>query len=148
MKPWYKGYQGLIEEIPGKGFSVTGNYEVIDDTTLEITELPIGKWTRDYKNFLEELSAKDEIEEIKEYHMENRVHFILTVPKLRELEASNIILKYFKLQSSLPSTNYVLFNHEGKLKRYDDELQILKEFFPLRAELYVQRKEFMLAKLL
>lgn len=88
-----------------------GCYEVKDDTTVEITELPIGKWTRDYKTFLEELASKDEIDEIREYHMENRVHFILTVPKLRELERSNGILKYFKLSGSLAATQYVLFNH-------------------------------------
>ena len=39
----------------GKGYYVNGVYEIIDDETLEITELQIGKWTRDYKNFLEEL---------------------------------------------------------------------------------------------
>ena len=30
-----------------------GKIERIDDTTLLITELPIGKWTQDYKSFLE-----------------------------------------------------------------------------------------------
>ena len=61
-----------------------GVYRVTEEggDELEITELPIGKWTRDYKNFLEELATKDEIEEIREYHQENRVHFILKVPKL------------------------------------------------------------------
>jgi hypothetical protein len=35
---------------------------------LEITELPIGKWTRDYKNYLEELATAEEIDEIREHH--------------------------------------------------------------------------------
>lgn len=35
---------------------------------LEITELPIGTWTRNYKNFLEELDLKEEIDDIREYH--------------------------------------------------------------------------------
>ena len=109
-----------------------GCYEVKDDTTIEITELPIGKWTRDYKTFLEELMAKDEIEEIREYHMENRVHFIVSSPKLKELERTNGVSKYFKLSGSLAATQYVLFNHEGKIKRYDDEIHILREYFPLR----------------
>lgn len=81
MHPWYKGYKGSIVQADGKHI-VTGVFEVTEDDTLEITELPIGKWTRDYKNFLEELSQKDEIEDIREYHEENRVHFVLKVPKL------------------------------------------------------------------
>ena len=86
LKPWYKGYQGTIEVCEnsnGKEYYVnTGTYNVVDDELLEITELPIGKWTRDYKNYLEELASKDEIEDIREYHQENRVHFELHIPKL------------------------------------------------------------------
>jgi DNA topoisomerase-2 len=104
MHPWYKGYSGEIVEIDGKHI-VTGKYEVTDDDTLEITELPIGKWTRDYKNFLEELIQKEEIEDIREYHQENRVHFVLTVPKLLQIERSPGIVKFFKLQTSLSASN-------------------------------------------
>ena len=97
MHPWYKGYTGSIEAIAGKHI-VTGVYNILEDDELEITELPIGKWTRDYKNFLEELAIKDEIDEIREYHQENRVHFILKVPKLIEIERKEGgILKKFKL---------------------------------------------------
>jgi DNA topoisomerase-2 len=46
------------------------------------------------------------------------------------------ILKKFKLQSTFQQSNYVLFSHEGKICRYNNELDILKEFFTLRANLY------------
>lgn len=88
MYPWYKGFNGTIESTaPGsRNFVVKGCFNVLGDPDtsdeVEITELPIGKWTRDYKNFLEELAAKDEIDEIREYHQENKVHFVLKVPKL------------------------------------------------------------------
>jgi DNA topoisomerase-2 len=55
MHPWYKGYTGTIVEQDGKHI-VTGIYNILEDNELEITELPIGKWTRDYKTFLEELA--------------------------------------------------------------------------------------------
>ncbi len=62
MDPWYKGFQGSIERLPGnKGFVITGIFNRVGDTELEITELPIGKWTRDYKQMLEEMAQKDEI---------------------------------------------------------------------------------------
>lgn len=71
-----------------RNFTVRGVFRILEDgdgDELEITELPISKWTRDYKNFLEELASKDEIEEIREYHQENRVHFIIKVPKLQQI---------------------------------------------------------------
>jgi len=67
MHPWYKGYTGEIVEIEGKHM-VTGIYNVNGEDELEITELPIGKWTRDYKTFLEELVLKEVVEDIREYH--------------------------------------------------------------------------------
>lgn len=57
MTPWYKGYEGLIERLPNnKGFSFTGIFNKLSETELEITELPICKWTGDYKKMLEEMA--------------------------------------------------------------------------------------------
>lgn len=151
LYPWYKGFIGTIEPAaPGsKNFTVRGVYRVLEEggDELEITELPIGKWTRDYKTFLEELAAKDEIDEIREYHQENRVHFVLKVPKLQDIIKGEGIEKKFKLSSSISANNYVLFDYEGKIKRYPSEQEILSEFFFLRKTLYERRKEYMLKKL-
>ena len=53
----------------------------LNDDTVEITELPVKKWTRDYKTFLEEqMVSKDgdpDIKDIREYHAGNRVHFVV-----------------------------------------------------------------------
>lgn len=150
MMPWYKGFQGTIEPAEGreKSYTVTGVYNVLSDTELEITELPIGKWTRDYKTFLEDLAQKDEIEDIREYHQENRVHFIVVVPNLRKLEEKpDAIEKKFKLTGSISCANFVLFNSQQKIYRYGTEIDILKEFFGQREGLYSKRKEYMLARL-
>merc|ERR1719473_508649 len=101
MHPWYRGFKGAITpaDTPLK-YDVHGVVEKKDSTTLEITELPIRKWTQDFKEFLEDLltggqaegRAKKEgeekgdkdkgrqlIEDYKEYHTENSVHFVLTL---------------------------------------------------------------------
>lgn len=67
---------------------MAGNYEILDDNQLRITELPIGKWTRDYKEMLEEMAQNEKekiVENIREYHQQNRVDFIVEVPKLSEM---------------------------------------------------------------
>jgi len=64
----------------GKQYTIRGNYEINEDGDLVITELPIGMWTRKFKNLLEELAdAKNGeiVEDIKEFHTENRVHFVV-----------------------------------------------------------------------
>jgi DNA topoisomerase-2 len=41
----------------------------------------------------------------------------------------------------------VLFDHDGKIKRYKDVKAILYDWFGLRNQLYIRRKEYLLAKL-
>ena len=57
------------------------------------------------------------------------------------------IEKKFKLVGSLSTNNYVLFDYQNKIKRYTSEQQIMQEFFVLREQLYVRRKEVLLARL-
>ena len=77
MAPWYKNFIGSITP-QDQGYQVKGLWSKKDRNTIEITELPIKKWTRDYKNFLEELMMQGEtIEDLKEFHKDNTVHFVL-----------------------------------------------------------------------
>jgi DNA topoisomerase-2 len=41
-----------------------------------------------------------------------------------------------------------LFDAQGKIAKYQTEIDILKEFFNLRKDLYQKRKDYMLALLL
>lgn len=57
MDPWYRGFSGTIEKTVtkegGASYTVSGIVEEVDDTTLRITELPVRRWTNDYKEFLD-----------------------------------------------------------------------------------------------
>jgi DNA topoisomerase-2 len=57
MNPWFRGYRGSLERIESDKYKVSGIYEKISDTTVEITELPIRKWTQDFKEMLEECTS-------------------------------------------------------------------------------------------
>ena len=53
MTPWYHGFKGSIQlsaaKEGGQSFTITGKIEQTSDTVLQITELPVRKWTQDYK---------------------------------------------------------------------------------------------------
>lgn len=44
--------------------------------------------------------------------------------------------KYFKLSTTIPTTNMVLFNAEGKINRYANMCEILEEFYEVRLQAY------------
>lgn len=56
-------------------------------------------------------------------------------------------MKKFKLSTTLSCGNYVLFDGKGQIKKYASEADIFKEWFGLRTDLYIKRKEQLFAKL-
>ena len=57
MHPYYEGFKGtIIKNYQSKHkYLIKGKYEIINSDTIKITELPIGTWTTDYNEFLENL---------------------------------------------------------------------------------------------
>ena len=53
MLPWWRGFKGAIKKTGEHKYDVTGIARKISDTSIEITELPIHKWTQTYKAELE-----------------------------------------------------------------------------------------------
>ena len=96
-------------------------------------------WTRNYKNFLEELAQKDVISDIKEFHKDKNVHFVLTIPDLKKY-SNEQIEKDFRLVANMSCSNFVLFDKDYKIKRYNSEVDIMEEFFTFRFDMYAKRK--------
>ncbi|KAG6581568.1 DNA topoisomerase 2, partial [Cucurbita argyrosperma subsp. sororia] len=166
MDPWYRGFSGTIEKTAtkegGTSYTVSGIIEEVSDTTLRITELPVRRWTNDYKDFLDsvtrvstkndkdkEKAAKDPFIEQADHHSDDK-----TVSIDVHLTEENMILamqeglkKKFKLTTTVSTSNMHLFDANGVIKKYDTPEQILEEFFPLRLEFFEKRKRNLLENL-
>jgi DNA topoisomerase-2 len=57
MTPWYRGFTGSIKRLSTCRWLTKGRYEIINNTTIEITELPISVWTERFKAHLDILEA-------------------------------------------------------------------------------------------
>lgn len=112
MKPWYRGFTGRVEYNDStNSYIFYGEYKIRNSETLEITELPINKWTSDYKVFLEGLMKNEEIDDVREHHKDNNISFVISVPNLKAIEQSEGgIEKKFKLSTSISMNNLVLFD--------------------------------------
>jgi len=157
MLPWYRGFKGTITRKvkDPKSFETVGVITVTGETTLEISELPVKKWTQDYKEFLEDNLLDNEknknafIKEYKEHHTDTKVSFAVTMPSAEALEAAvkEGLEKKFKLTSSITTSNMHLFDKKGSIKKYDNPEDILASFFRLRIKMYGKRKEHLVKKL-
>ena len=167
IEPFYKGFKGTIELIAPKKYVIKGIYNKIGDNKIEITELPIGTWTQDYKEFLEslmEVKEKGKKPLVKDYDdmsTEKNVNFIVEfypnvlnqltqtvkdisgncTEKVTELE------KVLKLYTTHSTNNMHLFDNEEHLQKYDSASDIIEAYYPIRYEYYVSRKENQISKI-
>ena len=63
MIPWWRGFKGEIKPVAKHKYDVLGVVRKLNDTTVEITELPIHKWTQNYKEELEAMILGDKDKE-------------------------------------------------------------------------------------
>ncbi|KAF9015391.1 DNA topoisomerase [Cyathus striatus] len=159
MIPWWRGFKGEIKPSGKNKYDVHGIVRKIDDTTVEITELPIHKWTQNYKAELEQMMIgggdkegenKKEglIKDYKEHHDTVNIHFVINMGA-KELEKAEQqgLLEFFKLTSKLTTTNMICFDFEGKIKKYDSPEDILEDFYPVRLAYYQKRKDHLASEL-
>jgi len=150
MIPWFKNFLGSVEPLDHQRYVVNGEIATLSDTKLEITELPVKTWTNQYKEQLETMLAGNEkqpavITDYKDYNTDRTVKFIVQMndAKLRDVERSQGLHTFFKLQTTMSTTSMVLFDHLGCLRKFENVGEILQEFYTLRLEYYGKRKKYM-----
>ncbi|AYV75735.1 MAG: DNA gyrase/topoisomerase IV [Terrestrivirus sp.] len=151
LVPWFRGFKGKVTIDNNGKVYVSGNYEIIDDKTVKVTELPIDMWSDTYKEYLntvtvtKDLTNKQFIETTPINNSgNNHVEFIITFygNKLQEMIKDNTLEKKLKLTSSLSMNNMYLFNTSGKITKYSNVDDIIYEFYHARLALYIKRKEY------
>jgi DNA topoisomerase-2 len=144
LTPWYRGFDGHIEKVETNKWVSYGSY-VITDNTIKITELPIGEWTENYKQFLEKMEADDRIITFKNNSTDTKVNFEIKMRKetLNQWEYAGTLEKNLKLTSNINATNMYIFNEKGNLQKMDSAEDILLSFFRIRNKYHILRKEYL-----
>jgi len=151
ITPYYLGFKGSIVKAEKNSYISRGIYKWIDDSTVEISELPIGSWTEDYKEFLENMIVNNlnNLKYIENHYTSKNVKFILhfNTNVRQNIEENFDVL--FKLQSSkhLSINNIHLFNKNGVIQKYESAVEIIKEWAETRIVKYFERKNYQLKNL-
>jgi DNA topoisomerase-2 len=166
LLPWYRGFGGEIEVKAGSTnqYSVKGRIEPRNDATVLISELPVGKWTQDYKQMLESWiigaapaacadgKAGDApfIKDFKENHTDTTVKFTISMSQEKFAEIYHSpggLHKKFKLDGSLATSNMNLFDRNQMIRKFASPEDIMASFFDVRLDYYEKRKIHLLGKL-
>lgn len=166
LNPWYRGFIGSIVKSGDNSYMSYGIYKRTNNSQVEIQELPIRTWTDKYKEFLESMiidNSKDKkkpnqcLRNYSSQCSDTKVSFTLTFAsdklddllydETRNKDGLNKFEKLFKLSSKVNTSNMVLYDRNGFLKKYKNPNDILKDFIEVRLECYVNRKNYQLKNL-
>jgi DNA topoisomerase-2 len=161
MDPWWQGFEGIICKIDEFNYEIFGTWS-IDNNKLTITELPVGEWTSNYKEFLEKMLEDTPVKVkpddkkgkkqpkkdnnflgYKDSNTESKVNFELTFED-GYLSTVKDIDKLFHLNKKYSITNMHLYGPKGHIKRYHTVEEIIQDYYYIRLKLYKARKEYQL----
>lgn len=141
LVPWFRGYHGTVERNAETGQVITtGKLEVVNSTSIQITELPVGVYLDKYKDFLNGLEESGFIKDYEDRSTEEAFDFRITCPRTTTALSHEDLLKKFRLIGR-DTENFTLWNIDGVLQRFPDAESIIEEFVPWRLVRYEDRRQ-------
>ena len=137
MKPWFRGFKGTVLEQDDDSWMTQGVWTVIG-RTVKVTELPPGRWTQDYKEYLDTLVEKKVISTYTNNSTTENVDFVIQDYSGKDL------VKDLKLQKTFRTSNMHLFHPTRGIHKYETPEDILTDFVNLRRDHYIKRKAYLL----
>jgi DNA topoisomerase-2 len=133
MKPWFRGFKGKVYKDEG-GLWVTEGTWRDTGSRLKVTELPPGRWTQDYKEYLDGLVEKKMITSYTNNSTTEDVDFEIFGYNGKDL------VKDLKMRKTFHVSNMHLFHPTKGIHKYESPEEILQDFVELRLEHYKKRK--------
>lgn len=145
LTPWYRGFTGKIEQIDNNTYVSKGIFKKEKENKIRITELPVGSWTADYKEFLDTYTRNNPkiLKDYESQYTNESVDFILYFQpgEYEKFKTIDDFEKEFKLVNKNINTNNMhLFDCNNKITKYTSVDKIIKDFYDIRYKSYVIRK--------
>jgi DNA topoisomerase-2 len=158
LEPYYEGFKGSVSEINENKYLIKGTYESVSPKQVKVTELPIGLWTDDYKEYLEELITKGTIKDYMDMSTDTKIDITVSFPTsevladLIKTEQSdyptcNALEKVLKLYTTKTTTNMHAFDEEERLVKFATVEEVIQRFISVRLKFYVDRKKHKIGEL-
>jgi DNA topoisomerase-2 len=132
MRPWFRGFKGVVHK--EEDTWMTEGVWKWSGRNIVVTELPPGRWTQDYKEYLDGLVEKKLIGGYTNNSTTEDIHFEIMD------YAGKDLLKDLKLRKTFRVSNMHLFHPIKGIHKYESPEEILKDFVELRLEHYKKRK--------
>jgi DNA topoisomerase-2 len=150
LTPCIEGFSGefIIDTENSRKWTAKGKYEIINTTTVKITELAPSVIYSKYEEYLDGLVEKKVISSYED-KSSGDIHYVIKFTKesLAKLIEKNILVNTLKIEENI-TENINTLDENGELMYFDDETQVIKYFVNFRLGYYKKRKDITLSDLL
>jgi DNA gyrase/topoisomerase IV subunit A len=148
--PWWKGFNGevKISEEKANGYKINGSLEILNTTTVKITELPPSMTYQKFEVLLNNLQEGGHIQYYDDNCKNEEINYTIKFQRavLAEKIRKGYIEKMFKLEMS-ETENLTCLDERGKLIIFKNITELISYFVKFRLTFYSKRKEYQLSEL-
>jgi DNA topoisomerase-2 len=149
LSPWLSEFTGSFTRDPQNPntWKISGSYQVVNSTTVKVTEIPPSFTYERYEEWLNSLVEKRIITDYED-NSSDKIEYILKFQRaiLKDYVSKSKLDALLKIHSQ-ETENLTTIDETGKLKIFDKAEDIVTHFVAVRLGYYDKRKEYLLAKL-
>jgi len=149
LAPWLKEFSGTFtrDTVNPKTWKISGLYEVLNTTTVKVTEIPPGFTYERYEEHLNNLTEKRIISGYDD-NSSGQVEYVLRFQRavLKDYVSRNKLEALLKINTQ-ETENLTTIDENGKLKIFNKVEEIVSHFVGVRLKWYDTRKAYLIAKL-
>jgi len=149
LAPWLNEFSGTFtrDTVNPKTWKISGLYEVLNTTTVKVTEIPPGFTYERYEEHLNNLTEKRIISGYED-NSSGKVEYVLRFQRavLKDYISRNKLEALLKINTQ-ETENLTTIDENGELKIFNKVEEIVKHFVEVRLTWYDKRKAYLIAKL-
>ncbi len=141
LTPWYRGFLGKITKLKEHSYQSEGILQVAGENSVQVLELPVGRWTAKFKEKLKDMREAGQIEDFIDHSSAVRVDFTILGKPADIISKLNLTSKF----ATTNMTAFIDYNKPPVIFKSVDE--IIYTFAQERIRIYQLRKEYLLENL-
>jgi DNA topoisomerase-2 len=149
LSPWLSEFTGTFTRDPQNPntWKISGSYEIVNSTTVKVTEIPPSFTYERYEEWLNTLVEKRIIVDYED-NSSDKIEYLLKFQRaiLKDYISKSKLDALLKIHSQ-ETENLTTIDETGKLKIFTKAEDIVTHFVSVRLGYYDKRKEYLLAKL-
>lgn len=149
LSPWLSEFTGTFTRdlTNPNTWKISGSYQVLNSTTVKVTEIPPSFTYEKYEEWLNSLAEKKIIVDYED-NSSDKIEYIIKFQRstLKDYISKSRLDNLLKIHSQ-ETENLTTIDETGKLKIFERAEDIVTHFVNIRLGFYHKRKEYLLNKL-